>query len=62
MLVMAVFFMLLPVFTGFSEIESTIALAGYGTFNVLIWILLADILVHVPGCRASWCSASAGAW
>lgn len=34
---------LLPVFTGFSEIESTIALAGYGTFNVLIWILLADI-------------------
>ena len=43
MLVMAVFFMLLPVFTGFSEIESTIALAGYGTFNVLIWILLADI-------------------
>lgn len=43
MLVMAVFFMLLPVFTGFSEIESTIALVGYGTFNVLIWILLADI-------------------
>ncbi|OUO92146.1 helix-turn-helix transcriptional regulator [Gordonibacter sp. An230] len=43
MLVMAVFFMLLPVFTGYSEIESTIALTGYGTFNVLIWILLADI-------------------
>lgn len=43
MLVMAVFFMLLPVFTGFSEIEGTIALTGYGTFNVLIWILLADI-------------------
>ena len=42
-LVSSVFFMLLPVFTGFSEIESTIALAGYGTFNVLIWILLADI-------------------
>lgn len=43
MLVMAVFFMLLPVFTGLSAIESTIALAGYGTFNVLIWIILADI-------------------
>lgn len=43
MLVMAVFFMLLPVFTGLSDIESTIALAGYGTFNVLIWVLLADI-------------------
>ena len=43
MLVMAVFFMLLPVFAGQSDIESTIALAGYGTFNVLIWVLLADI-------------------
>lgn len=43
MLVMAIFFMLLPVFTGFHEIESIIALAGYGTFNVLIWIILADI-------------------
>lgn len=43
MLVMAVFFMLLPVFTGLSGVESTIALAGYGTFNVLIWVLLADI-------------------
>ncbi|MDR0515203.1 MAG: LuxR C-terminal-related transcriptional regulator [Coriobacteriaceae bacterium] len=43
MLVMAVFFMLLPVFTGNSEIESIIALAGYGTFNVLIWILLGEV-------------------
>lgn len=43
MLVMAVFFMLLPVFTDISAVESTIALAGYGTFNVLIWVLLADI-------------------
>ena len=43
MLVMAVFFMLLPVFTGLTDVESTIALAGYGTFNVLIWVLLADI-------------------
>lgn len=43
MLIMAIFFMLLPVFTGYSEIESIIGLAGYGTFNVLIWILLADI-------------------
>ena len=40
MLVMAVFFMLLPVFTGFSEIEhhrvADLAFSG-------IWILLADI-------------------
>lgn len=43
MLVMAAFFMLLPVFTGLTDVESTIALAGYGTFNVLIWVLLADI-------------------
>jgi DNA-binding CsgD family transcriptional regulator len=43
MLVMAVFFMLLPVFTGFLLVESIIALAGYGTFNVLIWILLAEM-------------------
>ena len=60
MLVMAVFFMLLPVFTGFSEIESTIArwrvtarstcLSGYS---------LADIS-FCTGFRASWCSASAG--
>ena len=25
------------------DVESSIALAGYGTFNVLIWVLLADI-------------------
>lgn len=43
MLIMALFFMLLPVFTGYSEIEGVIGLTGYGTFNVLIWILLADI-------------------
>lgn len=43
MFVMAVFYMLLPVFTSNSIIENTIALAGYGTFNVMIWVLLADI-------------------
>ncbi|MDR1184275.1 MAG: helix-turn-helix domain-containing protein [Coriobacteriales bacterium] len=43
MLVMAVFFMLLPVFTGFLLVESAIALAGYGTFNALIWIILAEM-------------------
>lgn len=42
-LIMAVFFMLLPVFTGYSDIECTLALTGYGTFNALIWILIAGI-------------------
>lgn len=42
-LVMALFFMLLPVFTGHIVAESVIALTGYGTFNVLIWLLLAGI-------------------
>ncbi len=41
--VMAFFFMLLPVFTGAQDVESVLALAGYGTFNVLIWMLLAEI-------------------
>lgn len=41
--VMAFFFMLLPVFTQAQNVESTMALAGYGTFNVLIWMLLAEI-------------------
>ncbi len=61
MLVMAVFFMLLPVFTGFSEIESTMrwrvtarstCLSGY----------CSPTSRSRTGCRASWCSASAGAW
>lgn len=43
MFIMAVFFMLLPVFTGYSDIECTLALTGYGTFNALIWILIAGI-------------------
>lgn len=43
MLIMAVFFMLLPVFTGYSDIEGSLALTGYGTFNALIWILIAGI-------------------
>ena len=38
--VMAFFFMLLPIFTGAQDIESVLALTGYGTFNVLIWMLL----------------------
>lgn len=41
--VMAFFFMLLPVFTSAQDVESVLALAGYGTFNVLIWMLLAEI-------------------
>ncbi|MCD8315793.1 MAG: helix-turn-helix transcriptional regulator [Eggerthellaceae bacterium] len=41
--IMAFFFMLLPVFTGSSLTESILALAGYGTFNALIWMLLAEI-------------------
>ena len=40
---MAFFFMLLPVFTSAQDVESVLALAGYGTFNVLIWMLLAEI-------------------
>ena len=34
---------LLPVFTGAQDVESVLALAGYGAFNVLIWMLLAEI-------------------
>lgn len=40
---LALFFMLLPVFASHYHIESTIALTGYGTFNMFIWILLAEI-------------------
>lgn len=43
MFAMAFFFMLLPVFSGTAVIEGTIALTGYGTFNALIWILIAGI-------------------
>ncbi|MBR2836584.1 MAG: helix-turn-helix domain-containing protein [Coriobacteriales bacterium] len=39
---MALFFQLLPVFLG-TSFEHVLALAGYGTFNALIWILLAVI-------------------
>ena len=41
-LIMAFFFQLLPIFVG-TPLEHVLALAGYGTFNVLVWILLADI-------------------
>lgn len=41
--VMAVFYLLLPLIQGFDFLESTMALTGYGTFNVLIWLLLAEI-------------------
>jgi DNA-binding CsgD family transcriptional regulator len=44
MLIMALFFMLLPVFAGYSAVENTLALTGYGTFNLLIWILLAEMV------------------
>lgn len=43
MFIMAVFFMLLPVFTGYSHVEGCLALTGYGTFNALIWIIIAGI-------------------
>lgn len=43
MFAMAFFFMLLPVFSGTAVIEGTIALTGYGTFNALIWMLIAGI-------------------
>ena len=42
MIIMAFFFQLLPIFVGM-PLENVLALAGYGTFNVLIWILLADV-------------------
>jgi DNA-binding CsgD family transcriptional regulator len=42
-LIMAFFFMLLPIFAGNSAVENTLALTGYGTFNLLIWILLAEM-------------------
>ena len=41
--IMASFFMLLPVFTDVSGLERVISLTGYGTFNALIWVILADI-------------------
>lgn len=41
--IMALFFMLLPVFSEFDFVESTISLTGYGTFNALMWILLVEI-------------------
>ena len=40
--IMAFVFQLLPIFVG-TGLQSVLALAGYGTFNVLIWMLLADI-------------------
>ena len=40
--VMAAFYLLLPLIQGFHFLESTMALTGYGTFNVLIWLLLAE--------------------
>lgn len=40
--IMAFFFQLLPIVAGHAA-QNVLALAGYGTFNVLIWILLADI-------------------
>ena len=41
-IIMAFFFQLLPVVVGLYA-QNVLALAGYGTFNVLIWILLADV-------------------
>ena len=41
-LIMAFFFQLLPILVG-TTTQNVLALAGYGTFNVLIWILLASL-------------------
>jgi DNA-binding CsgD family transcriptional regulator len=41
-LIMAVFFMLLPVIDVSSTLANVIALAGYETFNLFIWIILAE--------------------
>ena len=41
--IMAFFFMLLPVFTGSNTAESVFALVSYNCFNVLIWMLLAEL-------------------
>ena len=59
---MAFFFMLLPIFTGAQDIESMLALTGYGTFNVLIWMLASRNLVLTTDCPPPAYSASAGAW
>ena len=40
--IMAFVFQLLPIFVG-TGVQSVLVLAGYGTFNVLIWMLLADV-------------------
>lgn len=42
-LVMAVFYVLLPILEGFTMAGCTLALMGYGTFNVLIWLILAEM-------------------
>lgn len=41
--VMAFFFMLLPVFNSVGLVQETLAITGYNTFNCLIWILIAEI-------------------
>lgn len=40
---MAFFFMLMPVFTTTGLLENTVALVSYNSFNVLIWLLLAEL-------------------
>ncbi|MDR1712669.1 MAG: LuxR C-terminal-related transcriptional regulator, partial [Coriobacteriales bacterium] len=42
LLIMAFFYMLLPVIDNNTTLANVVALAGYNTFNLLIWILLAE--------------------
>lgn len=42
-LIMAVFYMMLPILEGITMVGCTLALMGYGTFNVLIWLILAEM-------------------
>lgn len=42
-LIMAVFYMMLPILEGYTMVGCTLALMGYGTFNVLIWLILAEM-------------------
>ncbi len=66
LVIMAFFFQLLPIFVG-SYFENILALAGYGTFNALIWIILADIastyrLSSVVVFGTGWSMLSVGVW
>lgn len=42
-IVMALFFMALPILDGSNVLQNTLAITGYNTFNALSWILLAEM-------------------